>query len=194
MRTDLYGSSEAISEKINQTAASVDSPKKREVPKIISNVQLVPSRPTPRREEHTHEDLDYCSDEEEWTEVKAKKHRKSVRLDMRGEKPMEVAMPAAANADRHVKSPPLPSSGMRRRVPRAAAVSIKANTDGLSYVDIIKLARENVNFKDLGITNPRMRRAANDGVIIEISDPEGAIKVDTLAFRLRKVIGESAAV
>jgi len=39
-----------------------------------------------------------------------------------------------------------------------------------------------------------MRRAANGGVIIEISGPEGAMKADTLASRLREVIGDNAAV
>jgi len=39
-----------------------------------------------------------------------------------------------------------------------------------------------------------MRRAANGGIIIEIAGPEGANKADTLASRLREVIGGSAVV
>jgi len=39
-----------------------------------------------------------------------------------------------------------------------------------------------------------MRRATNGGVIIEISGPEGAVKADTLATRLRDAIGGCAAV
>jgi len=39
-----------------------------------------------------------------------------------------------------------------------------------------------------------MRRAANGGVIIEISGLEGAMKADTLASRLREIIGDNAAV
>jgi len=39
-----------------------------------------------------------------------------------------------------------------------------------------------------------MRRVANGGVIIEIAGPEGAVKADTLASRLRDVISDSAVV
>jgi len=193
VRTDLYGSLEAITERINQTAASLDLPRKKGVPKIIGNVQLVPPRPTPRREERSHEDLEYYNDGKGWTEVQAKKDRRVAKFNTQLEEPKEVTTPSA-NQDKSVKRPPLSAIGARRRPPRAAAVSIKANADGLSYADIIKRARENVNLKELGITNPRMRRAANGGVIIEILGPEGAIKADTLASRLREVIGENAAV
>jgi len=68
------------------------------------------------------------------------------------------------------------------------------NSDGPSYADIIKRTRESVNLKDIGISNPRMRRAANGGIIIEISGPEGAVKADTLASRLRDAIGDNAVV
>jgi len=39
-----------------------------------------------------------------------------------------------------------------------------------------------------------MRRAANSGVIIEMTGPEGALKADSLASRLREVIGSNALV
>jgi len=39
-----------------------------------------------------------------------------------------------------------------------------------------------------------MRRAANGGVIIEISGPKGAVKADTLASRLREAIDNNAVV
>jgi len=39
-----------------------------------------------------------------------------------------------------------------------------------------------------------MRRAANGGLIIEITGPEGAAKADSLASRLRDVIGSNAVV
>jgi len=193
MRTDLYGSLDAISEGVSQAAATVDPPsKKRGVPQIISNIQLVPPRTTPRQEDHLQVDSEYVTDGEEWTEVKSRKEKKSVRLDTRKEEPM-VRPPSAGN-EKTGRRPPPATTGVRRRAPRAAAVSIKANSDGLTYAEIIKRARDGVNLKDLGITNPRMRRAANGGVIIEISGPEGAIKADTLASRLREVIGESALV
>jgi len=191
MRTDLYGSLEAISDKISQSAVKVpDPPKKKGVPRIIGNVQLVPPRSAPQRDESRREDLDFNSDGEGWTEVHNRKSkRKLVKIDTPDTEPMEVATPAVNETRAIKRSPFVVSPGTRRRAPRAAAVSIKAKAEGISYAD-----REGVNLKDLGIINPKMRRAANGGVIIEIAGPEGAIKADTLASRLREIIGENAAV
>jgi len=90
---------------------------------------------------------------------------------------------ATTNADRDGRESSVSTlpCGTRRRAPRNATVSIKSSSDDLSYAEIIKYARENVNLKDLGIVNLRMRRAANGGVLIEISGSEGTIKVDLLA-------------
>jgi len=48
MKTDLYGSIEAIADRVNRTVTTVD-PSKRGVPRI-SDVQLVPPRPIPNQE------------------------------------------------------------------------------------------------------------------------------------------------
>jgi len=87
--------------------------------------------------------------------------------------------------------PPGFSSGTRKRPPKNAAVTIKTNPDGPSYAEVIRQAREAVNLKDLGIVNPRMRRA---GILIEVPGLEGSVKADALASRLRDVIGQSAVV
>jgi len=200
MRTDLYGSIEAISERINQTATAMDPPKKKGVPRIVSNIQLVSPRPTLQQEDPIQDETDYCSDDEGWTEVRNRRNKKSVKIDappveLRRSDTDVMEVDASLNKIGRLMKQPLPASpNVRWRVPRAAAVSIKANADGASYADIIKRAREAVSLKDLGIANPRMRRAANGGIIIEISGPEGAMKADTLASRLREVIGDNAAV
>jgi len=62
--TDLYGSIETISETINQTAAVMDPLKKKGVPKIVSNIQLVPPCSTLQWENPTQDETDYCSDRE----------------------------------------------------------------------------------------------------------------------------------
>jgi len=190
MRSDLYGSLETISEKVNHTVNSVDSVPKRGVPRITSNIQLVPPRAS-LQEVLTVDENDYQSDGEGWSEVKHR-GRKSAKLN--NGHTDEVA---TANNSSIIRNPrrPLPATPVaRRRAPRAAAVAIKANTDEVTYADIIKRARESVNLKDLGIINPRMRRAANGGVIIEIAGPEGALKADSLASRLREVIGSNASI
>jgi len=106
MCTNLYGSIEAISEKINQIAVAVDPPRRKRVSRIISNVQLVPPRSIPQREECTQEELDFCSEGEGWTEVRSRKKKKSVRIDTPMEEPMEVVIPAA-NVGRPEKHPSL---------------------------------------------------------------------------------------
>jgi len=70
-----------------------------------------------------------------------------------------------------------------RRDYQETTVVIKTNSDGLSYADVIKRARREV---DLGIANLRLRRA-NGGILVEIPGPEGIIKADSLASCLRKV-------
>jgi len=196
MKTDLYSSIEMIAEEVNKTN-EIEDPPKRGVPKIVSNVQLVPPRPIPAQQQiyESQEDLEPFSDLETWTEVTGKKRRRQVRIATSEnlEEPPDVGA-RAAGFDRSGGRPPPPSGGTRRRAPRNAAVSIKINAEGPSYADIIKLTREKVNLKDIGITNPRMRRAANGGIIIEIAGPEGANKADTLASRLRDAIGGSATV
>jgi len=185
MRTDLYGSIEAIADKVTRTAEVADSPK-RGVPRIISDVQLVPPRSTNWEPEPSDEPT--FSDFDTWTEVIGRKSkRKQVRID--AEDPSD---PRTKYTGR--QPPPAPSGGIRRRAPRNAAVAIKVSPDGMSYAEVIKQARERVDLKELGITNPRMRRAANGGVLIEISGPDGATKADTLATRLRDAIGEKAVV
>jgi len=196
MRMDLYGSMETVAGKINQTAAIMDPPK-RGVPRIISDIQLVPPRPIPELPREQQEDRELLSDFDSWTEVSNKKSkRRQVRIATKGnyEGPAGIAA-TPSGIDRERGRPPLSSGeGARRRAPRNAAVSIKANAEGFSYADIIKQARDKVDLKDIGIVNPRMRRAANGGIIIEIAGPDGSSKADTLATRLREVIGDNAVV
>lgn len=45
---------------------------------------------------------------------------------------------------------------------------------------------------EIGITNPRIRRAANGGIIIEVLGADGAAKADNLAVRIREVVGQVA--
>jgi len=184
MKTDLYGLVESMTEKINKTIVQADLPK-RGVPRIISDIQLVPPRSTPGQAQIAQDESEPFSDLESWSEVTNKKNkRRQVRiaagLDLGP--PDVAARPAATEKSVEGRpNPPSNSSNMCRRAPRNAAVAIKANSDGLSYADVIKQAREKVSLKDIGIVNPRMRRAANGGVIIEIGGPEGTVKADTLA-------------
>lgn len=62
----------------------------------------------------------------------------------------------------------------------------------MSYADILKQAKSDISLADLGTNNPRIRTAANGGIIIELPGADGAEKADKLANRLREVVGKVA--
>jgi len=131
------------------------------VPKIISDIQLVPPRmtsshePIPELSREPQEDREPFSDFEAWTEV-VKKKNKQRQMRIASNDSIEGPAGAVARvpvADKSGGRPPPPSVpvGVRKRAPRNAAVSIKVNSDGPSYADIIKQARESINLKDIGL-------------------------------------------
>lgn len=81
-----------------------------------------------------------------------------------------------------------------RQPPRSAAVSIKVNTDTLSYAEAIRKARNGVSLSDLGIKESRIRYAANGSVLVEIPGAEGGNKADILKEKLAGVFGDQAVV
>lgn len=83
----------------------------------------------------------------------------------------------------------------RRRPPTTAAVSLRTREgegEGTSYADILKTARGGISLAELGIANPRIRKAVNGGIIIEVPGADGAIKADSLANKLQEVVGQMA--
>lgn len=62
----------------------------------------------------------------------------------------------------------------------------------MSYADILKTAKEGISLTELGISNPRIRKAANGGIIIEVRGADSASKADSLANKLREVVGQVA--
>jgi len=185
MRADLYGSVESVAERVSKTASVVDPP--RRGLKIISDIQLVPPRLLPEPATGSQDEREPLSDFDSWTEVTKKRNRKQVRIAAGPAGPAGVAV----GADRVAGRPQFPSVNSnvgRRRAPRNAAVAIKANEGGPSYADIMKIAKEKINLKELGIVNLRTRIAANGGRIIEIPGPESTIKADTLVSRLREIV------
>jgi len=133
MRSDLYGSLETISDKVCHTVNTVNSTtKKKGVPKIISNIQLVPPRTAPRKILNV-EESDYCSEGEGWTEVRSRRGKKSVKIDMINNTE-SVEAPTPVVNDRVMRRLPSAAPIIRRRASRAAAVSIKPNTDNVTLI------------------------------------------------------------
>jgi len=193
MRGDLYGSMEVLTERIRKTASVVD-PSKRDAPRIISDVQLVPPCIVFSRDFANPNWTEEASDLEPWTEVTTRRKKKSVKLETPANSETGLVSMTVDKSNTNNRQRPQLAGNVRRRPPKNAAVTIKVGSDGPSYAEIIKRAREGVDLKQLGIQNPRMRRAANGGVLIEISGPERTVKADSLAIRLREVIGGDATV
>lgn len=49
-----------------------------------------------------------------------------------------------------------------------------------------------ISLGDIGIGKPKIRKAANGGILIEVSGPEKLVKADTLADKLREVLQSDA--
>lgn len=106
-----------------------------------------------------------------------------------------------ADAVRRFKPKPKPKSGPsglkalnRTRVPRSAAVAVRAVRAGTTIEEVLSRAKAEVSLADLGIQESRVRRTANGNLLIEVHDPEGAEKADRLAASLRNVFGDEVVV
>lgn len=88
-----------------------------------------------------------------------------------------------------------PSSEVKRKLPRTAAVSIKGDVgQGFSYADALRKARTRIKMDELQIEAPRIRKGLNGATIIEISGPDCGNKAQHLANKLQEVLSEEKAI
>lgn len=177
------------------------------LPKIISNVQVVPPRDViPRSEERIPLEMVEVEMEDlvvvdggpnNWKKVTSRreKRQKGSESKLRPE-PLELAgnreVPVTPRT--YGGRTPVKRDGPRSiggRIPKVAAVSIKSADDSVSYAEILKKARSSFSLTDLGIGSSRICEAANGGILIEVLDPDGGSKADMLVSRLEKVLGKS---
>lgn len=125
----------------------------------------------------------------EWTTV-ARRRRK--RGGPKGMQPViEAQGTAGIKRSGNEGTRARPKRSGRRRLPVTAAVSLREGEgEGMSYADILKTAKGSISLTELGISNPRIRKAANGGIIIEV--PDSAFKADSLANKLREVVRQVA--
>lgn len=81
-----------------------------------------------------------------------------------------------------VKKPP------RRRPPRTAAVTLTCPPD--SYAEAMRVARQKVNLRDIGIQALRPKRAATGAIILEVPGPDGADKAAVLRDKMEEALRE----
>lgn len=81
----------------------------------------------------------------------------------------------------------------KRKAPTTAAVCIKEHSEEFSCAEALKKAREEILMEELGITDTRVKKSANGGLIIEIPDRNGrGEKADQLRDKLVEIIGSEA--
>ncbi|XP_046742525.1 uncharacterized protein LOC124409153 [Diprion similis] len=76
------------------------------------------------------------------------------------------------------------------KAPRTAAVAITGLTGEIPYGDILRKARQRLERDQVDIPYTKVRRAANGGVLLEISGPAKAQRADELAAQLDKAVRE----
>lgn len=85
-----------------------------------------------------------------------------------------------------------PSRPVTRRAPRTAVVSIKQGIDGPNYAELFRSARERVDLAEIGITESRIRWAANGSILIEVPGFDKSKKADLLALKLKEALAGEA--
>lgn len=95
-------------------------------------------------------------------------------------------------------SPPPPNDDskravdlIRKRRPKAEAVTISNPKEGSSYVEIMKKVMADVNLDEIGVKVERTRRTMSGAILLEVQDKD---KADLLAERLSTSIGDMASV
>lgn len=157
-------------------------------PRIIENIQLLPPRIQGK------EDSSRIRKEEEWRKAEGK--RKPSRVVSWGvDRKPEKGKGERNEGARSFRQEGQVVKGEPRRAFRTAAVAIRSlKGEELSYAEILSKAKEKVSLVDLGIERSKIRIAANGGRIIEIPGPDRCAKADSLANRLKEVLGEEAAI
>ncbi|XP_067209306.1 uncharacterized protein [Linepithema humile] len=127
--------------------------------------------------------------EQPWTAVVKGGRRK------KGKGPQGPPLPPSTTAKKEGKTQAkkpskgvISRAGIKRRLPRTAAVAISA-PDG-TYADVMKEARERINLKDLNLNSLKIRNARNGGILLEIAGEQSRMKADALAVKLKEVVAD----
>lgn len=140
-------------------------------PKIIENIQVAPPRRerVVNKEDHEKREKEEEKDQEDWQVVKRKDKKKGKvkgkdqrqgqeRKDLRSQPASSDPTPRRREGNNNNRTG---NQGPARRPPRTAAVTLTGVGEKFSYADALRKARENIDLKELKITNSKIRRAAN---------------------------------
>lgn len=170
-----------------------------EKPKIISNVQIIP----PAREANGPSMVGNSPvvGSSEWVEAQSKKAKRKAKKAASAKQQQQSRENSSNRAkldnnrantgpSNRTNNKASNKASNKRKPPRTAAVAMKALTPGLTYSEIIKQARNNLQLAELGIERTRIRYAANGVALIEIPGENRNEKADKLRSKLSDILGE----
>lgn len=148
---------------------------------MASNIQNKREKHIQRKKEETRQ----TDNEEGWNLVVGRKKKTKIKTNeiIQGQRNRQTA-----------KTRVDVSRPGNRRVPKTAAVTVKVDTQTTSYADVIRKARESISLKDLGIEEPKLRKARGGALIIELPGEEAHSQADLLAHKLAGVLAGSAVI
>ncbi|XP_018377266.1 PREDICTED: uncharacterized protein LOC108770270 [Trachymyrmex cornetzi] len=124
--------------------------------------------------------MDYPVNGETWMEARTKRARKRIR-----KREQKRAAPDASVV-RGGKDPG------RADAPPPSCDENKDRPGGVTYAEVVRLARSKISLDDLSITNTRIRKAQAGGLLIEIpGGDEAGTKAEALVDKLKGVLAES---
>ncbi|XP_025263066.1 uncharacterized protein LOC105257610 [Camponotus floridanus] len=139
-------------------------PQRKGKPRIISNIQIAPPRPSKRTRKKD-------------TKAKDRGDLQSGNKGFKGTPPKDKS--SSSRNDR--------SQTRTKKVPKTAAVTITVK-EGISYAEILRQAREKISLPTIGIDASKIRKGINGGIIIEISGEGNTTKATNLANKLKEIL------
>lgn len=160
--------------------------------RIISNVRVIPptsSVPPVEAGKFLSDREDVSSDN--WIRVDKRGAKASTKRQPKPEGGNLTPGKSKARMPSALKPKPK-TDILKRKAPKGSVVAITGREEGFSYAEALKTARENISLDKIGIDRSRIRRAANGGVLIEITGLDSEHKADQLANQLNELIGTNA--
>lgn len=109
--------------------------------------------------------------------------REQQERDVPATTPTETFIPVIRRRKRLVSN-----STPSKKPPTSAAVLVSGKEKDFSYADALKLARERISLRELGIETTRIKTAYNGALLIEIPGEADTNKADELIKKLNEVI------
>lgn len=116
---------------------------------------------------------------DEWSEQKSRKERRKEKKKIVEENQRKTIQTG--------------KNKVKRKSPRSSAVSVRVNED-FTYAEVLKIARNQISLKGLGIEKTKLRKTATGNMLIEIPGNDKKEEADRLANEMRRVLEGKATI